>query len=176
MKTYTDYKPFIDNPNFKADRQVALNNLDINLIDSPLITLVEEINRLPYLFTLQCCNGHFLNEDGKEISNLGLSETNERVVYKLAYIAFSIENSLSGRNIRQSLMNIPLSIDREKVQFCSAQWFWEQWSNTYVLQVMPKRFKDLDSVRLDYTEAREIKKIRDNFFASLNDFIAKTSN
>jgi len=176
METYTDYKPFIHNPNFKADRQIALNNLDLNLIDSPLIKLVKEINRLPYLFTLQCCHGHFLNKDGKEISNLGLSETNERVEYKLAYIAFCIEKSLSGRNIRQSLMNIPLSVAQDKIQFCSAQWFWEQWSNTYVLQVMPKRFKDLDTAQIEYAEAREIKNIRDNFFAFLKDFIAKFSS
>lgn len=175
METYTDYKPFRHTPNFKADRLAVLDNLDLDLIDSPLVKLIKDINRLPYLFTLQCCYGHFLNKDGKEISNLDLSETNERVEYRLAYIAFCIENSLSGRNIRQRLMNIPLSIDRDKIQFCSAQWFWEQWLNSYALQVMPKRFKDRDTAQFEYAEAREIENVRDYFFVFLKDFIARLS-
>ncbi len=40
METYTDYKPIILNPNFKVDRQVALDKLDLDLVDSPLRNLV----------------------------------------------------------------------------------------------------------------------------------------
>ncbi len=173
METYTDYKPIILNPNFKADRQVALEKLDLDLIDSPLRKLVRDINRLPYLFTLQCCHGHFLKKDGEEILNLELSKTSERVKYRLAYFAFCIEDSLSGRNIRERLVNIPLSINQDKIQFCSAQWFWDQWLNSYALQVIPKRFKEQDTAQLEYVEAREIAKVRDNFFAYLKDFIAR---
>jgi len=176
METYTDHKPLRHNPNFKADRLLALDNLDLNLIDSPLIKLVKEINRLPYLFTLQCCYGHFLKKDGKEISNLELSETNEMVQYRLAYIVFCIENSRSGKNIIQKLMNIPLSIDRHKIQFCSAQWFWDQWLNSYALQVMPKRFKEQDTAQLVITEAREIEKVRDYFFVFFKDFVDRLSS
>jgi hypothetical protein len=173
METYTDHKPFRHNPHFKADRLIALDNLDLNLIDFPLIKLVKDINRLPCLFTLQCCHGHFLKKDGEEILNLELSQTNEQVKYRLAYIVFCIEDSLSGRDIKKRLVNIQLSIDQDKIQFCSAQWFWDQWLNSYALQVMPERFKDRDAAQLEYVEAREIAKVRDNFFAYLEDFIAR---
>ena len=134
------------------------------------------MNRLPYLFTLQCCYGHFLKKDGKEISNLELSETKKRVQYRTAYIAFCIENSLSGKNIIQKLMNIPLSIDRDQIQFCSAKWFWDQWLNSYALQVMPKRYKKQDTTTLESTEAREIEKICDYFFVFLKDFVKRLSS
>jgi len=175
METYIDSKALTYTPNFKADRQVALDNLDFNLIDSPIIELVKEINRLPCLFTVQCCHGHFLKKDGKEISNLELSENYEPVDYKLAYIAICIENSLMGNSIRKRLMNIPLSIDRDRIQFCSAQWFWEKWLNSYALQVMPEIFKDQDTAQLEYVEARKIEKVRDDFFVFLKDFIASHS-
>ena len=173
METYTDYKPFVPNPHFKAERQTALDNLDLNLVDSPLKNLVKRINKLPFIFTLQCCHGHFLNKDGEEIAILDFSESNELVEYRLAYIAFCIDNNFSGRNIRQSLINIPSSIDPNDLQFCSAEWFWDQWLNTYALQVMPERLKDRDKARLEHAEARKIGKVRDTFFVYLEDFIAR---
>jgi hypothetical protein len=176
METYTEYNSFTHNPNFKADRQIALDNLDCNLIVPPLLKLLKEINRLPCLFTLQCCHGHFLKKDGKEISNLELLETNERVKYRLAYIAICLENSFSGKNFRQKLMSIPLSINQDMIQFCSAQWFWEQWLNTYALQVISKKYKDRDTAQLECAEAKEIEKVRDDFFVFLEDFIARLSS
>lgn len=173
METYTDYKPIIRNSNFKADRQVALEKLDLGLIDAPLRTLVKDINRLPYIFTTQCCHGHFQKTDGEEILQFKRAKTNDRVKYRLAYIAFCIEDSLPGRNIRKKLVNIPLSIDQDKIQFFSAQWFWDQWLNSYALQVMPKRLKGQDTAQLEYVEAREIAVVRDTFFAYLKDFIAR---
>jgi hypothetical protein len=175
METYTDPKPLRHTPTFKVDRLEALDKLDTKLVDSPLVTLIKDINRLPYLFTLQCCYGHFIKKDGKEVSDLDLLDTSERVEYRLAYVAFCIENSISGRNIRQHLMSIPVSIDRDKIQFCSAHWFWEQWLNSYALQVMPKRFKDRDTAQLEYAEAKEIEKVRDSFFVMFKDFIARRS-
>ena len=172
METYIEYKALTHHPNFQAERQVALDNLDFNLIDPPLIKLVKEINRLPCLFTLQCCHGHFLKKNGQETSYLALSETNERVDYKLAFVAICIENSFKGNSIRKRLMNIPASIDRNRIQFCSAQWFWEQWINSYVLQVMPERFRDQDMAQFEYAEVREIGKVRDDFFVLLKNCIA----
>lgn len=170
METYINSKPLRHNPHFKAERQVALDNLDLNRIDPHIIDLVKEINRLPCLFTLQCCHGHFLKKDGKEISSLELLENYERVEYKLAYIALCIENSLMGNSVRKRLMNIPLSVGLDRVQFCSAQWFWERWLNSYALQVMPVRFKDQDTAQLEYVEAREVAKVRDEFYIFLEDF------
>ena len=43
METYTDPKPLRHTPKFKADKLVALDNLDINLVDSPLVKLIYDI-------------------------------------------------------------------------------------------------------------------------------------
>ena len=170
VETYTAPKPFGDNPGFQIDRQFALNCLDAALIDAPLAGLVNDLNKLPYLFTLQCCHGHFLTTDGKEISDFDLPETIDRVEYRLAYIAFCIENSRPGKAFAQQLKNIPQKVDRSLVQFCSAQWFWDQWLNSYALQVMPQRFREKDSAVIDYQEAGEVKRVRDIFVAFMKDF------
>jgi hypothetical protein len=62
------------------------------------------------------------------------------------------------------------TIDRTLVQFCSAQWFWDQWVNSNALQIMPQRFKDKDSAVIDFHDAKKIKQIRDIFFAYMKDF------
>ena len=170
METYTAPKPFEDHPEFQTDRQFALNNLDVTLIDDPLVNLIDDLNKLPYLFTLQCCYGHFLTTDNKEISDFDLLSTINEVEYRLAYIAFCVENSPSGKKFAQKLENIPLTVDRSLVQFCSAQWFWDQWVNSYALQLMPQRFKDKDSAVIDYHEAEKVKQARDIFFAFMKDF------
>ncbi|MFT5697678.1 MAG: hypothetical protein ACI8ZB_000526 [Desulforhopalus sp.] len=169
METYIPPKPFVDNPRFQTDRQTVLNNLDITLVDEPLIYLINDLNNVPYLFTLQCCYGHFLTTESREILDLDLLGTSDPVEYRLAYIAFCIENSPPGRQITQQLKNIPLSVGPSLVQFCSAQWFWDQWVNSYALQIMPQRFKDKDSTIIDCYEARKIKEVRDIFFMCMKD-------
>jgi len=170
METYTAPKPFEDYPGFQPDRQLALNILDIALIDNPLVGLIKDLNKLPYLFTLQCCHGHFLTTDDEEISDFGLLGSINKVEYRLAYIAFCIENSPSGKKFAQQLKDISLTVEQGLVQFCSAQWFWDQWVNSYALQIMPQRFKDKDSVVIDFHEAEKIKQARDIFFAYMKDF------
>lgn len=172
METYTDYKAFVPNPHYGADKQATLDGLDVDLIDFPLIKLVNDINIIPYLFTLQCCHGHFIGKDGKEIVSFESLDTDDWIEYRLAYIALCIENSTSGRKVRNELMNIPETIDRDNIQFCSAQWFWEQWLNSYAIQVMPKRFRHLDTAQIERTEARRIAKIRDSLFVLLEDYFA----
>lgn len=176
METYTDCKPFVDTLHFKRDRGYILDNLDVGGIDLPLLPLVQKINRLPYVFSLQCCQGHFLRKNGKDIKTLDPLQIDQPVNYRLAYIALCIENSSPGRRLQQRLMNIPSFIDCDNVQFCSAQWFWNQWPNSYALQIMPERFKTFDSALITCTEAREIAKIRDACFAYLDDFVANISD
>ena len=170
METYTAPKPFEDYPRFQIDRQIAINSLDVTLIDVPLGDLIDDLNRLPYLFTLQCCHGHFLTTDGNDLSDFNLLAPIHKVEYRLAYIAFCLENSPSGKKFAQQLEKIPPTVDRSFVQFCSAQWFWDQWVNSYALQVMPQRFKDQDSAVIDYHEAEEVKQARDIFFTCMKDF------
>ena len=64
--------------------------------------------------------------------------------YKIAYIAFCIENSLLGRKLFESLKEIT-AIDPEYVQFCCAEWFWKRQINSYALQVEPDRLKRKDT-------------------------------
>ena len=170
METYTDPKPFEDYPGFQSDRQLALNILDITLIDNPLVGLIDDLNKLPYLFTLQCCYGHFLTTDDEEVFDFDLSGSINTVEYRLAYIAFCIENSPSGKKFAHQLKDISLTMEQGLVQFCSAQWFWDQWVNSYALQIMPQRFIDKDSAVLHFYEAAKIKQARDIFFAYMNDF------
>lgn len=174
METYTEPKPFENYPRFQADRQSALNSLDVAQIDDPLVDLVADLNKLPYLFTLQCCHGHFLTTDGKNISDFDLLDTVCEIEYRLAYIAFCINNVPPGREFARQLENIPLTVDRSLVQFCSAQWFWDQWVNSYALQVMPQKFKDKDRAVIDFHEAEKVKQTRDILFAILKDFTSKT--
>lgn len=173
METYTAPKPFEDYPEFQRDRQLALDMLDIALIDDPLVGLIKDLNQIPYLFTLQCCHGHFQTTDGEEISDFDASGSINKLnklEYRLAYIVFCIENSSSGKFFAQQLQDIPLTVKHGLVQFCSAQWFWDQWLNSYVLQVMVPRFKDKDTCVIDVHEADKIKQARDIFYAYLKDF------
>jgi len=128
---------------------------------------VNSINQRPEIFTLQCCHGHFVAEDGRELTNPGEWNRGEFLVYRLAYLAVCIADSETGRQTRSLLMALPASVDPDCVQFGSARWFWDQWPNSYVLQVIPDRYKDLDKARIGPAEAREVKIIRDAFFDGL---------
>lgn len=170
METSTAPKPFENYPDFQAAKKFALNSLDVTQIDDPLVSLINDLNKLPYLFTLQCCHGHFLTTDIREISDFDLLSTIDKIEYRLAYIAFCIENSSLGREFAQHLENIPLSVNPSLVHFCSAQWFWDQWVNSYILQIMPQRFIDKDNAVIDCHEANKIKQARDSFFLFMKDF------
>lgn len=171
METYSECKPFVDHPEFRENRRQVLENLEVGDIDLPLVSLVQKINRLPHVFSLQCCYGHFLWNNGTEIKVLEPLKTDKWVRYRLAYIALCIENSSSGRVLQQRLMDIPSFSNQDNVQFCSAQWFWDQWPNSYALQIMPERFKEFDSAQITYVEAMKIAKLRDVCFAYLDNFV-----
>ncbi|MBT8344775.1 MAG: hypothetical protein KJO60_06155 [Desulfofustis sp.] len=69
-----------------------------------------------------------------------------------------------------ALNSLDLSaVDPENVQFGSATWISDQWPNSYVVQVMPDRYKGLDKARISYAGALELEKIRDAFFAALGE-------
>jgi hypothetical protein len=167
METYIPYKTFTAHPTFEKDREIALHSLDPGAIDPPVRPLVKAINQHPEIFTLQCCHGHFVTEDGRELSSPEEGSGSELLLYRLAYLAVCIADSEAGRRTRSLLMDLPGSVDPDNVQFGSATWFWDQWPNSYVVQVMPERYKDMDKVRIEYPEAREVEKIRDAFFEAL---------
>jgi len=148
------------------------------MIDMPIIDLIKGFNKLPYCFTLQSCYGHFVYEGQKDANNLEplpASDTIANVEYRIAYIAFCIENSTSGRVFLEALKKIT-TIDPEHVQFCCAKWFWNRQVNSYALQVEPDRFKHQDTAVVDSKEALFIEQIRNKIFIRLYELLEKAKN
>ncbi len=173
METYTELKNFVENLHYQMQRQKALGNLTEDMIDVPIIGLINGFNKLPYCFTLQSCYGHFVAGGQADIHNfdpLPATDTTAKVEYRIAYVALCIENSAAGRGLFEALRKTT-AIDPENIQFCCAEWFWKQQVNSYVVQVEPDRFKHRDKAILDYQEALYIEKIRNKFFFQLGELI-----
>lgn len=171
METFIEPKKLVKNLRYQEQKQEMLAGLTDRMIDTPIIGLIKNINRLSYCFTLQCCYGHFTYNGQKDTRNLEpLPHTDkiEPVEYRIAYIAFCIENSAWGRKLIAALNRIT-HIGPEYIQLCSAEWFWERQVNSYALQVEPDRFRDKDRVILDYSEALQVETIRNKFFVHLKE-------
>jgi hypothetical protein len=175
LKTFTELKELVENPHYQEQRQRSLAELSNVMIDAPIIDLIKGVNELPYCFTLQSCYGHFLYNGQKDPNNLDplpVTNTIARVEYRIAYIAFCIDNSDSGRRLFDDLKETT-SVDQENIQFCCAEWFWKKQVNSYALQVEPDRFKHEDKAILDYKEALKIENIRNKFFVQLKKLLQK---
>jgi hypothetical protein len=169
LETFTEPKQLVENPHFSKQREKSLADLKHAVIDKPMVEIVDRLNKIPYCFTMQSCYGHFLYSGQDDPDNLNIRPVWSSIVgveYRIAYLAFCVENSDSGKRLLEALKEITV-IDPENIQFCCAEWFWEQQVNSYALQVEPERFKHLDSVELDYAEALHIEKIRNEFFTQL---------
>ncbi|UCC60554.1 MAG: hypothetical protein JSV02_01640, partial [Dehalococcoidia bacterium] len=121
----------------------------------------------------QSCYGHFTYAGRKDIINiepLPISGNIKRVEYRIAYIAMCVQNSDIGRALLDDLSDIP-AIDPAYIQFGCAEWFWETYPNSYVLQVEPDIYNTKDRVSVDYKEALHIEKIRNKFYGVLNKLI-----
>ena len=178
METFTKPKKLVKNPHYEEQRQKSLIGLTDVIIDLPIVKIINDFNKLPYCFTLQSCYGHFLyngQKDSHKLESLPITKTITRVEYRIAYITFCIESSNSGRRFFEALSEITV-IDPENIQFCSAEWFWKRQLNSYALQVEPDRFKNEDRVILDYKEALNIEKTRNEFFVQLNELLQKQLN
>lgn len=176
METFTEPEALVENPHYKDQRQKCLAGLSDDMIDGPIIDLVNAFNKLPYCFTLQSCYGHFIYTGRNDPYNLKPLPITDAITggveYKIAYIALCIENSELGRMLLNDLEKITV-IDPENIQFCSAEWFWKRQINSYVLQVEPDRFKFKDKAILDYREALKIQKVRNDFFVHLKKLLTK---
>jgi len=172
LETLAEPKELVESLGFVEDRQNTLQALDLKTIDEPVREIVGRIALLPHCFTLQSCHGHFLSsldEDPRSLARLPFRDTGP-VRYRIAYVAFCLENSPRGRAARQALARIP-EIDADYVQFGSADWFWERHPNSYALQVEPARYATLDEVILSHAEALHTQHIRDLFFVGLEGFV-----
>ena len=175
LETYTELKEMAENPLFQQQRQEILTNLSDKLFDLPMVKIVSAFNTLPYCFTLQSCYGHFVyngQTDPQNLKPLPVTEPISQVEYRIAYIAFCLDNSEPGRELLGKLAEIAAS-EPENIQLCCAEWFWEKQVNSYVLQVEPDRFKNKDRATLGYHEALYVESLRNEFFARLNSFVCK---
>lgn len=175
METFTKLKEFAENPHYQVQKQKTLSDLTDDMIDMPIIDLINGYNKLPYCFTLQSCYGHFVYNGQKNLQNLEplpIKGAIDKIEYRIAYIAFCIDNSAAGRRLFETLEEVT-SIDPENIQFCCAEWFWNKQINSYALQVEPDRFKRQDTAIIDIKEALNIEKIRNTFFIRLYEFLDK---
>ena len=175
METFTEPKKLVENPDYQEQRQKGLAGLSDDMIDAPIVDIINGFNKLPYCFTMQSCYGHFIYNNQKDPYNLEplpTTDTAGRVEYRIAYLCLCIENSDLGRGLLEALNEIT-AIDLENIQFCCAEWFWKKQVNSYALQVEPDRFKHEDSAILDYKEALYIEKTRNEFFVQLRQLLQK---
>lgn len=168
METFSKDRGFIETSSFVHARQKSIAALDLSTIDSPIVDIIDGLAALPHCFTLQCCYGHFVCDSEQDTHNLeripiGFSGS---VRYRIAYIAFCLENSDHGRSLRESLAQL-VSVDPEYIQFGSPDWFWEQRANSYALQVEPEAHMFKDEAILMSSEAVHTQKVRDLFFEEL---------
>jgi hypothetical protein len=175
LETFIEPKALVKNPHYQKQRRKCLAGLTDAMIDAPIIELINGLNKLPYCFTLQCCYGHFLycgQTNPNNVDPLPVTNNIARVEYRIAYIAFCIDNSDTGRKLFDDLKAIPF-IDPENIQFCCAEWFWKRQVNSYALQVEPDRFKHKDKAIIDYKEALKIENIRNEFLVQLKELLQK---
>ncbi|MBT4088965.1 MAG: hypothetical protein HN580_21345 [Deltaproteobacteria bacterium] len=179
METFTEPKEMVENPYYQEQRQKSLRSLTDDMIDAPIIKIIHGFNRLPYCFTLQCCYGHFVyngQNNSHNLESLPIKDIIAKVEYRIAYIAFCIENSLLGRELFASLKEIT-AIDPQYIQFCCAEWFWKGQVNSYALQVEPDRYKHQDTATFGFKEALHVEKMRNKFYIRLHELLenAKTN-
>jgi hypothetical protein len=174
METFTRPRPLTDNPRFAEQRRAALAGLGGARLDPPLSGLVAAFNRLHCCFTLQSCRGHFLHagqRDPRNLAPLPPPGRVEQVEYRIAYLAVCIDNAPGGRTLLAELRRVADS-DPGRIQFGSADWFWARQVNSYVIQLMPERFRDQDRARLDLAEARTVERLRAEMFDRLERLVA----
>jgi hypothetical protein len=163
----------VSNPGFAQQKRRTLAGLTDAMIDAPILPVIQGLNRLPGCFTLQCCYGHFLYKghwDPHNLDALPASGGPEKVEYRIAYVAFCLEDNDRGWALSASLKSLA-NIDPRNIQYGSAGWFWSRQVNSYALQVEPERFKQRDKAILDFREARYIEQVRNRFFLGLEDLL-----
>jgi len=169
METFAEPKKMVGNSHFQKQRKKNINGLSEDMIDAPILKLIQVVNSYSYCFTLQCCFGHFVyqgQENPDNFESLPVNSDINSFEYRIAYITFCLDNNTFGQEMLAKLKGIT-SIDPKNIQLCSAEWFWKKQVNTYSLQVEPDRFKHKDSVILNYQEALLIEKVRNKFYDQL---------
>jgi len=171
METYTEARDFVDDPDFAARRAESLGNLDMSVIDEPIVDIIDTLSKVPYCYTLQCCCGHFVHEsqtDPHGSAPLAHYSEDTTVEYRIAYLAVCIQPVEAGTRLRADLRDV-VRIDPQYIQFGSADWFWQSHVNSHVLQVEPERFKLKDTVMLNIPEVLRIQSVKNRFFERIRE-------
>lgn len=126
---------------------------------------------LPHCFTIQSCYGHFVYGQQKDTKNVEPLPENpdesEMVGYRIAYMAFCLQNNDLGKRLFQDLREIT-EIDRDYIQLGSAEWWKRQHVNLYALQVEPDRYKTIDiPPDVSMKEALHMENLRNQMFEEL---------
>ncbi len=172
MQTFAKPRCFVDNPRYERDREHVLASLVLDDIDAPIRAIVAGFARLPQCFTLQSCYGHFVHAAQPEATNLAALPARDigPVTYRIAYVAWCLEDSPAGGRLRAALEEIP-AIDPEYVHFGSPEYFWRHHANSYALQVQPLRFMGRDVAIVEHREAVHLQRMRNRFFARLAELV-----
>jgi hypothetical protein len=179
METYTGVKPLEFNPGYTIGRQKAIEQLQSEIrqhhIDPPITDLLLKMSELRTCYPIQSCYGHFVHEKQKEVHNCEplapYAATIPEVTWRIAYIAFCIENSRGGRALCSAIRELT-TIDPRNIQFGCAEWFREQAVNSYIIQVSPQRFMCQDSMVLPMNEALQVEAVRNLFYQRFNGIIS----
>ena len=174
METFIEARELVPFPAYAAERERALDAILWDDLDAPVVDVVRSFNELPYLFTLQCCHGHFLTSPGQDEHDLAPLPVGHSgaVRYRIAYVAFCVQDGEPGRAFLERAQRLPALVDPAYVQFGSAGWFWDQWVDSYVLQVEPAAHRFKDQAALSAGEALHTQRVRDRFFEELRGLLA----
>lgn len=167
MQTFCSEKPLEYNPGFNAKKVRSLKEMSDVDIETPVVEVVNSLNKLPFCFTLQSCFGHFLIE-GENISDsfyFPYSYTDAKeFLYRISYVAICVDSVPESRRLLTLLRDILNKINTEYLQFGCAEWYWEQYVNSYVIQVQPWNRSNVDSLYVTTEEAQKIRTVRDHFW------------
>jgi hypothetical protein len=174
MDTFMAARALVAFPGYAQERERALDAIVLGDLDAPVVDVVEAFNDLPHLFTLQCCHGHFLTHPGQDEHDLAPLPAGHggAVRYRIAYVAFCVQDCGPGRAFLERASRLPALVDPEYVQFGCAGWFWDQWVDSYVLQVEPVAHRYKDQAALAAGEALQTQRARDRFFEELRLLLA----
>jgi len=177
METFNEAREFVKNAHYDDARHESLAVLKAASIDKPIVDIIAGFATLPHCFTLQCCSGHFIHTSEQNPHTIEPIPPGHSgmVRYRIAYIAFCIENSARGKTFRHSLSQVP-AVAPGYVQFGSADWFWKSQVNSYALQVMPDAHQCKDETILDTSEALKTKESRGLFFREMRTLLASELN
>ncbi len=178
VQTYTQARPLVVDSGYEARRRVSLADLEDILsageIDAPIVSIIERISLIPYCFTLQSCYGHFVVGNGLSTDSVKqISHDMKRgstIRYRLAYMAFCIQNNPSGLRLLKDLKAIARE-DPEYIQFGSATWFWNRCVNSYVLQAGSVEHVSEDSFEMGIAEALRVEAARDMLYAKIAEVV-----